>query len=82
MNGTRSARSADALAKAHPSISRWVHGHGWIEIGQDVPGKASIRAMDVGGLIWEGDASYPSLDAAFGAWEAALAAWLRAVLGR
>jgi hypothetical protein len=52
-------------------------GYGWIEVGQDLPGHSFIRALDEGGLVWEGEATYPTVDDALQALDTALAAWLR-----
>jgi hypothetical protein len=35
-----------------------------------------IQVLNEGGLIWEGESSYPSVDAAFQAAETAVARWL------
>ena len=42
---------------------------------------AMIQVLDEGGLIWEGAASYASLDVAFQAGEAAIARWLEEQFG-
>jgi len=66
---------------AYPSVARWVTEYGWIEVGQDHPGHLFVRALDEGGLVWEGDASDPTVDGAFRALDMALAAWMREQLG-
>jgi hypothetical protein len=38
--------------------------------------------LDEGGYIWQGEATYPSVDDALQALEAALAKWMREQLGR
>ena len=48
-----------------------------IEIGQDDMSRSFIRALDDGGMVWEGRKSYPTLDAALQALETALAAWMQ-----
>ena len=58
----------------YPNIAEWVHG--WIEIGQDEYSSSFVRALDVGGLVWEGESSYGTLDEALQALEAGLAAWM------
>ena len=37
----------------------------WIEVGMIDGFSSMIQVLNKGGLIWEGEASYPSLDAAF-----------------
>lgn len=55
-----------------PNIAAWVHSYGWIEIGQDDYSRSFLRALDAGGMVWEGEAEYASLDLALCALEKAL----------
>lgn len=64
------------VAATYPAIARWVDDCGWIEIGYSEASTRFIRALDIGGLIWEGKDAYPSLDAALAALDAALARWM------
>ena len=66
---------------AYPALSQWATSHGWIEVGVIDGFSAMIQILDEGGLIWEGEASYPSLDAAFQAAEVAIATWLEEQFG-
>ena len=59
------------------SAARWVHEYGWIEIGQDDLSRSFVRALDAGGMVWEGQAHYATLDDALHALEVGLAAWMR-----
>ncbi len=61
----------------YPHIARWVADYGWIEIGSDEYSASFIRALDEGGMVWEGEKSYVSLDAAWQALETALAEWVK-----
>jgi len=45
---------------------------GVIEIGQDDDSQAFVRALDMGGMVWEGKPNYKSVDAALDDLEAAL----------
>ena len=45
---------------------------GVIEIGQDNYSQSFIRALDMGGMVWEGKPKYKSVDAALDDLEAAL----------
>jgi hypothetical protein len=49
---------------------------GWIEVGRDDCNRSFLRALDIGGLVWEGDAEYPSLDQALRALDNGIAEWL------
>jgi hypothetical protein len=68
---------APSLEATYPTIARWVHEYGWIEIGQDEMSRSFIRAIDPGGMVWEGREDYTTLDAALQDLEAGLAAWMR-----
>jgi hypothetical protein len=59
----------------YPYISSWVQD-GWIEIGRDDCGRPFLRAMDIGGLVWEGEGPYASMDEALQALEEGIAEWL------
>ncbi len=63
----------------YPNTAHFVKDWGWIEIGNDddSPLTSFIRALDSGGMIWEGLDEYPSLDAAFQDLEQALYDWLK-----
>jgi len=38
----------------YPHMARWVQAHGSIKIGYDDYSRSFARAMDIGGMIWEG----------------------------
>lgn len=67
---------ANSFETDYPHIALWVASYGWIEVGQDDYSESFIRALDEGGMVWEGKKSYVSLDAAWQALEAALAKWM------
>lgn len=67
--------------ETYPALSQWATDHGWIEVGVIDGFDAMIQVLDEGGLIWEGESSYPSLDAAFEAAEVAIARWLEEQFG-
>ena len=46
--------------------------YGWIEIGQDDFSQSFVRALDIGGMVWEGKSKYKTVDAALDDLEAAL----------
>jgi hypothetical protein len=68
---------AQSLDATYPTIARWVQEYGCIEIGQDEMSRSFIRALDEGGMVWEGRKSYPTLDAALQDLENGLAAWMQ-----
>jgi hypothetical protein len=54
MNGT--------FEHLYPHIAQWIQAHGYIEIGYDDYSRSFVRALDIGGMIWEGLEHYPTLD--------------------
>jgi hypothetical protein len=70
------AHRAESVERAYPHIARWVMTQGWIEIGSDAYRPSIVRALDEGGMVWEGATSYPTLDAALRALDTALQEWL------
>ena len=60
----------------YPCITAWVAGDGWIELGSDETSRSLVRALDTGGLVWEGQDSYSSMDEAFQDLEKGLARFM------
>lgn len=68
----------------YPNIARWVYEHqGIIEIGNDPEGALTsfVRAIDMGGMPWEGEDEYESLDDALLDLEANIQAYLKELYG-
>lgn len=66
-----------SIEQMYPHVARWVKEQGWIEMGQDDFSHSFVRALDIGGMVWEGAPSYLSVDDALRALDAGIAAWLR-----
>lgn len=65
------------FASEYPNIAQWVEDGGYVEIGRtsdELP--AFVKALDEGGMIWEGETEYPTLDTALRAMDAGIAEWL------
>ena len=60
------------FSSTYPNIAAWTESYGWIEIGQDDFSQSFLRALDMGGMVWEGKPKYKSMDAALDDLEAAL----------
>ena len=60
----------------YPTIVRFVEAFGWIEIGEHEMISAFVRAYDMGGTVYEGKSSYPSLESAFQDLEAGIKAYV------
>ncbi len=68
--------AAPSFEPTYPSITRWVKSYGWVEIGQlDSYSASMARALDEGGLVWEGEAEYAALDDLLRDLEAGLSGW-------
>ncbi len=65
----------DTFEAHYPNIAAWVQD-GWIEIGRDDYSRSFVRALDIGGMVWEGAEEYGSLDEALEALEAGIATWM------
>lgn len=57
----------------YPNVAAWVR-IGFIEIGHNDYSRSFVRALDIGGMIWEGAEEYDSLDDAFRALDEGIAA--------
>jgi hypothetical protein len=68
---------AQHIDATYPTIARWVMEYGWIEMGHDDMLRSFARALDEGGLVWEGQNDYATLDAALQDLESGLAVWMQ-----
>jgi hypothetical protein len=66
-----------SFAQTYPRLTEWITTHGWIELGQTDWTRSFIRVLDEGGMVWEGDERYPSLEDALLAAEHAVITWWR-----
>jgi len=69
--------STFSFERFYPNITRWVNGYGWIEIGQNDCSSSFIRVLDEGGLVWEGEDSYETMNDAMKALESGIAEWMK-----
>jgi hypothetical protein len=68
--------SGDKFATSYPNITTFINDdQGWIEIGRDEYSRSFIRAVNMGGLVWEGETHYATMDEALQALEAGVATW-------
>ena len=72
-----SLNDSPRFAHAYPAITWWVGNHGRGEVGYDEANRSFVRALDPGGLVWEGVYRYASLDDALAGLDTALAAPIR-----
>lgn len=61
-----------------PNTAYFVDEYGWIELGydEDSPLTSFVRALNMGGMVWEGEDSYPTLDEAFADLERGISQWM------
>ena len=67
----------DSFAAQYPNVARWVLGDGWIEIGQTDWSHSFVRALDLGGMVWEGKTSYQTLEEALRDLDTGIQIWLQ-----
>lgn len=67
---------AGSFEEQYPNIAAWVKD-GWIEIGRDDYSRSLVRVLDIGGMVWEGEEGYETVDEALSEAEAAISAWLK-----
>jgi hypothetical protein len=68
----------DTFAATYPNIAHFIENVGTIEIGHhhEFPVTSFIRAIDLGGMVWESADNYPTFDAALADLDAGLGEWL------
>ena len=72
---------AQQMELLYPATAYFAREIGWIEIGHNYDGPLTsfLRAIDMGGMVWEGEDSYATMDEAFQDMERGLAEWMREV---
>jgi hypothetical protein len=58
------AKTPPSFEQQYPNIDRFTREIGWIEIGEHEMISAFVRAFDLGGTVYEGKDSYPTMQAA------------------
>jgi hypothetical protein len=68
--------TALSFEMSYPNITAWVSNGGWIEIGYEIYTGSFVRALDEGGMIWEGAKKYKSVEEALQALERGIGKWM------
>ena len=55
---------SNSFEQQYPHINRFVEERGWIEIGDSEYINSFVRAYDLGGTVYEGKSSYPTMELA------------------
>jgi hypothetical protein len=64
----------EPFKERYPKIAEWTLD-GWIELGRDEYSNSFIRVLDIGGMVWEGEEWYETIDEALSEAEAAIETW-------
>jgi hypothetical protein len=75
--GVEERPKTSLLGQVYSTIARWASGYGWVEFGIDAVDRPFVRVLDEGGLVWEGEGKYTTLDEALQAMEAGLKEFMR-----
>jgi hypothetical protein len=52
-------------------------GDGWVELGRTDYTRSMARALDEGGMVWEGKESYPTVEELLRDLDAGIAQWIK-----
>jgi repressor LexA len=61
-SGQTLPRQEPAVEAKYPHLARWIMGDGWVELGRTDYARSMARALDEGGMVWEGREHYTDLD--------------------
>ena len=67
--------SPSSFETFYPNISAWVSNGGWVEVGYEIYPGSFVRALDEGGMIWEGAKKHKTVDDALQALEEGIRKW-------
>jgi SOS-response transcriptional repressor LexA len=65
-----------AFAAAYPHLAHWIMADGWVELGRTDNAKSMARALDEGGMVWEGKDSYSSVEELLRDLDTGIAQWI------
>jgi hypothetical protein len=74
--GGERASESSPFEGAYPNIAAWVSNGGWVEVGYAEYTGSFVRALDEGGMIWEGVSRYESIEDALKALDRGIADWV------
>jgi len=61
-SGQAPLRLGPAFEECYPDLARWIMGGGWVELGRTEGFPSMARALDEGGMVWEGKERYRNMD--------------------
>ncbi len=60
---------------AYPHLAWWIMGGGWVELGRTDSVRSMARALDEGGMVWEGKDNYTGMDELLRGLDEGIARW-------
>jgi hypothetical protein len=75
-SGRAPMQSSSDLEAKYPHLARWIKDGGWVELGRTDYGRSMARALDEGGMVWEGRDSYASLEEILKDLDQGIALWM------
>jgi SOS-response transcriptional repressor LexA len=61
-SGQTPLRLGPPFEQSYPELANWIMGGGWVELGKTDSVSSMARALDDGGMVWEGKERYQSMD--------------------
>jgi SOS-response transcriptional repressor LexA len=74
--GRTGSREESAFEVKYPHIAGWIMA-GWVELGRTDYSRSMARALDEGGMVWEGKTSYASVDELLSDLNEGIAQWTK-----
>ncbi len=68
VTGSGEGSEPPSLGQVYPTIARWASGYGWVMFGINAVDHPFVRALDEGGMVWEGKEKYKTLGEALQAY--------------
>lgn len=60
--GQTPLRLGPAFEASYADVAGWIMGGGWVELGHQEGTSSMARALDEGGVVWEGKERYDNVD--------------------
>ena len=61
-SGRTPLRPGPPFEQGYPDLASWIMGGGWVELGKTDGVSSMARALDAGGMVWEGKEHYRNID--------------------
>jgi hypothetical protein len=61
-SGQTPLRLGPPFEECYSDLARWIMGGGWVELGKTDNTSSMARALDAGGMLWEGKERYRNMD--------------------